>query len=122
MAPNTSSLNPVQIHSSSRSQIQTQRLNLQVLLENILGSGQVYFQPPANVQMQYPCVVYKRDLSTTQFADDSPYRYTKRYQITVIDRDPDSAIPDKIAALPMCLHNRFFTADNLNHDVFNIYF
>ena len=99
-----------------------QRLQLQDLLEDIAGSGQVYFQPPANVQMNYPCIVYKRDLAITRFADDSPYRYTKRYQITVIDRNPDGEIPDKIAALPMCLHNRFFTADNLNHDVFNIYF
>src|ERR1035437_44335 len=122
MAPDTSNLSPIQIRSSSRSQIQNSRLKLQVILEGIAGSRQVYFQPPGNVQMKYPCIVYRRDLAITKFADDSPYRYTKRYQITVIDRDPDSAIPDKVAALPMCLHNRFFTVDNLNHDIFNIYF
>jgi hypothetical protein len=99
-----------------------QRLQLQVILEGVLGSGQVYFQPPANVQMNYPCIVYKRDIAATKFAGNSPYRYTKRYMATVIDRDPDSEIPDKIAALPMCSHNRFFTANNLNHDVFIIYF
>lgn len=99
-----------------------QRLQLQALLEEVLGSGNVYFQPPANVQLAFPCVVYKRDIADTRFADDIPYRYTKRYQITVIDRDPDSPIPDKIAALPACTHSRFFTANNLNHDVFSIYF
>jgi hypothetical protein len=56
------------------------------------------------------------------FANNLPFRHTKRYQVTVIDRDPDSLIPDKVAALPMCLHNRFFVANNLNHDVFNLYF
>lgn len=99
-----------------------QRLQLQLILEGIAGDAHVYFQPPANVQIQYPCIVYERDVAITQFADDIPYRYTKRYQITTIVLDVDSELPNKVAALPMCLHNRFFAADNLNHDVFNIYF
>lgn len=98
------------------------RLELQALLETILGTRDVYFQPPANVQMQYPCIVYNRDAAETQFAGNLPYRYTKRYQVTVIDRDPDSGLPDKIAALPMCIFDRFFTADNLNHDVYTLFF
>jgi hypothetical protein len=99
-----------------------QRLDLQTILEGILGSRYVYFQPPANVQIQYPCIVYAKDSADTRFADNSPYRHTKRYQVTVIDRNPDSEIPDKVAALPMTLFNRWFAADNLHHDVFNVYF
>lgn len=81
----------------------------------------VYFQPPANVNMSYPCIVYSRDRNWTSFASNAPYRYTKRYQVTVIDRDPDSPIPDKIAALPTCSHEQAFVADNLHHDVFSLY-
>ena len=99
-----------------------QRLELQTILEGILNSRHVYFQPPANVQMQYPCIVYKRDIAVAQFAGNKPYRYTKRYEVTIIDSDPDGQISDKVAILPMCTHNRFFTADNLNHDVFILYF
>lgn len=99
-----------------------QRLELQTILEDLLGTRQVYFQPPANVQMEYPCIVYERDAARTRFAGNTPYRYTKRYQVTIIDQDPDSDIPDKVAALPMCLFNRHFAANNLNHDVFNIFF
>lgn len=99
-----------------------QRLELQTLLESLLGTRNVYFQPPANVQMKYPCIVYSRDASDTKFADNNPYHHTKRYQVTVIDQNPDSIIPDKIANLPMCTHNRFFTADNLNHVVFTLFF
>lgn len=99
-----------------------QRLQLQAKLEEILGSENVYFQPPANIQMEYPCIVYKRDQADTMFAGNNPYRYTTRYLVTVIDRDPDSVVPKKVASLPMCLFNRFFTAANLNHDVFNLYF
>jgi hypothetical protein len=82
----------------------------------------VYFQPPDNLVMQFPCIVYQRYIAKTDFADGQPYIHTKRYQVTVIDADPDSLIPDKVAALPLCLHNRFFVVDNLNHDVFNLYY
>lgn len=99
-----------------------QRLQLQSLLEDLLGGTNVYFQPPNNLQMQYPSIIYSRNYAYTEFADDNPYRYCKRYQVTVIDTDPDSGIPDKVAALPMCVFDRHYTADNLNHDVFNLYF
>lgn len=97
-----------------------QRLQLQTLLEAI--APKVYFQPPENVQMEYPCIVYQRDNASTRFADNALYRRTNRYQVTVIDRNPDSDIPDKVAALPMCSFNRFFVADGLNHDVYNLFF
>lgn len=82
----------------------------------------VYFQPPTNVQLSFPCIVYKRDYANTGFADDRPYTHYKRYQITVIDRNPDSNIPEKIAMLPMSIFNRFYTANDLNHDVYSLYF
>lgn len=98
------------------------RLDLQTLLVGILGSSNVYFQPPPSLQIVYPCIVYKRDTARTIFADGKPYNHVKRYLVTVIDRNPDSLIPDKIEALPMCVFDRFYTADNLNHDVFNLFF
>ena len=99
------------------------RLDLQTLLESQVGTGvKVYFQPPASIQMAYPCVVYHRDQADTVFADNIPYRFTQRYQVTVIDRDPDSDIRAKISSLPQCLYNRHFSADNLNHDVYVLYF
>jgi hypothetical protein len=72
--------------------------------------------------MKYPCIIYRRDYADTKFAGNNPYRYTKRYMVTVVDRDPDSAIPDMVASLPMATFNRAYTADNLNHDVFNLFF
>jgi hypothetical protein len=96
------------------------RLELQALLETICPN--VYFQPPTNVLLTYPCIVYERDSGDTKFADDKPYTHTVRYQIVVIDRDPDSPILAQIAALPMCLFNRFYSAANLNHNVYNLYF
>lgn len=98
------------------------RLDLHAILTDILETDQVYFQPPATVMMKYPCIVYKRDYELTNYADDNPYKRTKRYLVTVIDKDPDSKLPDKVADLPMCVYDRFYTADNLNHDVFKLFF
>ena len=96
------------------------RLQLHQLLETFTAN--VYFQPPTNIQLKYPCIVYKRDFAETKFADDKPYNHTKRYMIMIIDQDPDSDIPDKVASMPMSLFNRFYTADNLNHDVYSVFF
>lgn len=98
------------------------RLLLHDVLKEVLGTDLVYFQPSENVEMQYPCIVYKRDLANTEFADNGPYRHHLRYLVTYIDRNPDNIVTDKIKNLPYCRFERFFTADNLNHDVFNLHF
>ena len=98
------------------------RYELQYLLVSILESANVYFQPPNNTKLVYPCIVYRWDREATKFADNQRYRGVKGYQVTVIDMNPDSEIPNKIAKLPMCMFDRFFTSDNLNHFVYNIFF
>lgn len=99
-----------------------QRLELQTLFEGILESGNVYFQPPPSIEMNYPCIVYSLDFKLSDWADGKPYKRDNRYLVTVIDRNPDSLFPDKIAALPMCVYDRTFTAENLNHYVFKLFF
>ena len=101
---------------------QEQMPKLQPLLEELLGSDHVYFQPPSNLQIEYPAIVYMRESERAVFANNLPYSHTKRYMVTVIDRKADSDIPDKVSALPMCSFSRHFTADGLHHDVYNIYF
>lgn len=100
------------------------RLRLHEILKEIMGgsSSNVYFQPPANIRMQYPCIVYQRDDALTEFAGNLPYSFNQRYQVTLIDRDPDHPAREKIAALPLCRYERYFAANNLNHDVFVVYF
>lgn len=95
---------------------------LQQLLEELPGIAKVYFQPPANVQMKYPCIVYERDSANTLFADDRPYRYEQRYLVTIIDPEPDSGLVERVAMLPKTSYSRHFVADNLHHDVFTMFF
>jgi hypothetical protein len=98
------------------------RLRLHEALCGVLGAGNVYFQPPESVKLQYPCIVYRLSAESTRFADDLPYARKKRYAVTVIDKKPDSEIPDRVAALPLCAFDRYFAAENLNHYTYNVYF
>lgn len=98
------------------------RLELQKIFENILGSRNVYFQPPETVKLKYPCIIYTRSNIDINHADNIPYSKNKIYTVIVIDKNPDSTIPDKIADLESCSFERHYTSDNLNHDVFRLYF
>lgn len=98
------------------------RLELQNVLEALLGSENVYFQPPTSFRMKYPCIVYQRSDIAPIKADNSNYLKRKRYLVTVIDKDPDSDIPDRLIDLDYCNFDRHFVSDNLNHDVFTLYF
>ena len=94
------------------------RLELQNLLESILGSRNVYYQPPESIKIKYPAIIYSRNNIDNNFADDIVYMQNHTYQIIVIDANPDSEIVNKISKLPMCRYNIHYTSDNLNHDVF----
>lgn len=99
------------------------RLLLQTLLESLLGETEsVYFQPPEGQNLSYPAIVYKRDSVRTDFADDAPYKLNDRYQVTYIDRSPDSDIPRKIQQLPMSRFASYFVVDGMNHYNHSIYF
>lgn len=98
------------------------RYDLQEMLEGVLGSRNVYYQPPSNVQMKYPCIVYSLIGVDATHANDSLYGSRTKYSITIIDKNPDSILPDKIARLPLASFGAHFTKDNLNHTVYNMYF
>lgn len=98
------------------------RLELQTILEDILGSRNVYFQPPSNVRMKYPCIVYSWQRQIERYADNDSYLNRRSYQVTVIDRDPDSIIPSKIQRMPYTRMSSIFVSDDLNHFVFDLHF
>lgn len=98
------------------------RSELQALLKAIPGVAGVYFQKPASMTMEYPAIVYKLDDMDVRHADNDPYLIAFRYLVTVIDQDPDSPVRGEVAKLRMCTFDRHYTADQLNHYVFNLYF
>ena len=97
------------------------RLDLQSELEALLGTRNVYFQPPASVRMQYPAIVYQRRNFRVFHANSNSYITIPGYEIVLIDKNPDSAYIEKLLQLPYCSFDRHYEADNLNHDVFTLY-
>ena len=99
------------------------RLQLHEILCDILGSRNVYFQPPASVFLKYPCIKYTLSGVDARRADNGLYKKVDRYEIIAITSDPDSDIIDKVLTrFPMCRFDRWYAADNLNHYVFTLYY
>jgi hypothetical protein len=98
------------------------RLELHEVLCNLLGSRNVYFQPPPSVQMKYEAIVYSLNDISVNYADDIKYKSMKRYSVIAISKNPDSELCDKLLTLPYSELDRFYTADNLNHWVITLYF
>ncbi len=98
------------------------RADLGKIFREILGTGNVYFQPPGSTQMKYPAIRYERSDMEIKHADNGNYNRRVRYTVTVIDSNPDSDIVNQVSMLPLCRFERHYAQDNLNHDVFEIYF
>lgn len=99
------------------------RIDLHNKLVEILGSSNVYFQPPATIKMKYPAFVYSLDTIQTRFANNLTYKQKRRYTITYITTDPDSEIIDEfVTDLSSVSFDRVYTADNLYHYVYTIYY
>lgn len=98
------------------------RLKLHELLCGILGSRNVYFQPPSNVKMQYDAIVYSRSNIENRHANNNVYKQNDAYELTAIYEDPDSDIVRKISLLPRCRFDRQYVSENLNHAVFTLYY
>ena len=99
-----------------------QRLKFQTLLEELLGSRNVHFQPNENISMTYPAIVYNLDYMESLHGNNKPYNIQDRYSVTYIDRKPTGDMRMKLASLPKSAFDRAFQSNGLNHIIFNIYY
>lgn len=99
------------------------RLTLHETLIEILGSNNVYFQPPESVKMSYPCIRYTKSRPRINHADNIGYFNKTHYELMVIDTNPDTTIPDRLVEqLEYCSINRYYTANNLTHVALELYY
>lgn len=104
-----------------------QRTDLSGVFKRILATKydryMVYFQPPASQKMQYPCIRYEKANYSIDYADDLVYRKNTHYVVTLIGTDADNEdIIDQLLKLQYCSFDRRYVADNLYHDVFDLYY
>lgn len=98
------------------------RLELHSRLVELLGPAySVYFQPPENVKITYPALVYERGSGHMRFADNCAYRLAMRYELVLISKNPDDPAIEKLLSLPYVKHERHFVSDLLNHDTYSLY-
>ena len=100
----------------------TKREELNELFVAFLGSRQVYFQPDDKIRISYPAIVYEMDNQDVIYADNRPHRRIDRYQVTIIDRDPDVPASRLVESLPMCTFSRAFASEGLKHRIYSLYF
>ena len=98
------------------------RIKLQGLLEELLGSSNVYYKSPESKKMEYPAIKYSLDNINKKSANDTVYLLNKRYEIIVISKKPDHPVINKLLQLPMCSYERQYVSDNLYHDVLTLYY
>lgn len=97
-----------------------QRLKLSEVLHQICPH--VYFQPPNGTKMDYPAIRYERSKPNVKYANNQLYFQKQAYVVTVIDKDPDSEIAERVSKLPMCTFDRPYPANGLNHFVYTLFF
>ena len=98
------------------------RLELHSVFQELLGSSNVYYQPPESIKMQYDAIRYSKKNIVSKYANDRKYSMMDCYEVTVISRLPDNPVIKKLLSLPYCSYDRHYIADNLHHDVLTIYY
>lgn len=101
--------------------LEAESQELQAKFEELLGSGEVYYNPPASVRISYPAIVFSRSRIKNIFANNQVYGQANLYEVTTITEDPDDPIIGKISRLAMCSFDRHFVSDNLHHNTFSLY-
>ena len=97
------------------------RLDLHEELCKILGSRNVYYNPPESAKMKYPAIVYSLNDYGNVIANNEVYIQFPGYSVTLIDKNPDSPIATKLSVLRGCQLSRPpYPVEGLYHFPFNL--
>lgn len=103
------------------------RLDLQDYLKEVLGSDDVYYEPPDGARLSYPCICYQLGRMSSRAANNRPDylewdSYTVMYivQEALDTRDEDSTL-EKLRASEGFVFDRTYVLEKLHHYVFTAY-
>lgn len=94
------------------------------LHNELLGfSNNVYYQPPENIKIKYPCIIYNKKIPDVKKADNKTYMLTNRYEITYVTKDVENTVCDDILNhFEMISPVNYFVTEGLYHYIFNLYY
>ena len=101
--------------------LESRRLDLQSRLEEILGSRNVYFQPPASISLSYPCIVYSFEGEDTLHSNNVKYKRWYRYSVVLITKNPfPTDLLEALSDTPYSRFDREYQSDNLHHFAYTV--
>lgn len=100
-----------------------ERLKLHQELCELLGSKNVYFDPPENIKLKYPCFIYSKESPVTRSANNKMYFYMDSYNLIYIDANPDNDMTERVfSRFSYVRSGSSYVSDNLHHYTFDIYY
>lgn len=97
------------------------RTDLHEELCTLLGSRNVYYEPPESLKLKYPCIIYEVNDINQIRANNRHYLDIKRYSITYVTNKNIIDITEKFfETFPTCSFDRSYVSDNLWHYVFTL--
>lgn len=101
-----------------------QRLDVHnIILKAVDKTGErykVYYNPVANIKLEYPCIIYRRKGIHQRHADDIRYHTHMSYQLTIIDKRVESPVVDVLLENQYCTYNNEFVSENMNHTIMTL--
>lgn len=97
---------------------------LRKILMETTGLSKCYYDPPASIRMEYPCILFQLSSNYVLHADNMAYKSRFRWSVTIVDpvsTNGENYIAEMLA-LPYCAFDRHYATDNLHHYVFDIYY
>ena len=91
------------------------------LLQQAVKHNRVYFQPPENLKIGYPAIVFHLSKIEVNHASDVPYKGAREYSVTLITKEPEPDAIDEILEIPYSSLDQTFVSDGMNHFVFSVY-
>lgn len=89
------------------------------VLKEIVGDN-VYFNPPSNLKIQYPCVVYSINDILNKNADDEVYKQNIKYDCTLITKNVNDPLLKDLSKIKTFRYSRHYVVDSLHHYAFLI--
>ena len=91
------------------------------LLRKAVDHDRVYFQPPENLKLGYPAIVFHLTKIKVDHADNTPYKGAREYMVTLITKEPEPDAIDEILKIPYTTLDSAYISDGMNHFVFTTY-
>lgn len=96
------------------------------MLDELLDHIPLYYDPPSETLMSYPCIRVTHDDLNIIHANNKKYSMMMSYTLTYLNEESVDvgldSITSKIINLEYCTFNRHYVSDNIHHYVFKIYY